>query len=111
MNSTDIYVIGVYPTRNPKKWGYKRYNVHLKNKAHGRYGVLRFESGKYCGKRYTSPEGLLFISKKGWRYNDEDYSIVDGTDHGNRGHKLEIVKRTRYKQGDEYRFKKIFKLT
>jgi hypothetical protein len=110
MNSADIYVVGVLPTRNTKKWGYKRYNVHVKNKANGRYGVLGFEIGNYYGKAYTSPESLLYIKTKGWKYSDEDYSIVNGDDHGNRGHKLTIVKRSVYKTGDEKRYKKIFKI-
>jgi len=113
MNSTDIYVFGVLPTRNTKKWGHKRYNVHIKNEFKGQKGVLSFryvKNTKNYRKNICSLEGLVYVSKKGWKWYHMDFSIVDSYSHDHRCEKIKIVSRSVYKNGDEKRYKKIFKI-
>jgi len=93
MNSTDIFVEGVLPRKNG--YGYRRYNIHLRNYFNGEYNCLSYEQSNYgVGSNYYPLEGMFFYNNSSSRLYDVDFDIISGRsgDYGGK-YCLEIISR------------------
>jgi len=94
MNSTDIYIIGALPRK--KGYGYKRYNLHVKNYFNGEYNCLQYEqTNQGVGTYYYPIEGLFFYNNSSSILFDVDFDLVSGFsgDYNNK-YRLNIVNRS-----------------
>ncbi|KZX14031.1 pseudomurein-binding repeat-containing protein [Methanobrevibacter curvatus] len=83
MNSTDIYVVGAYPTGSGFK--YQRYNVHIQNFFNGKWNVLKYEQAAIANiiNYFSSVEGMLVYYDPTSIYHDMDFDIVGSYEHRN----------------------------